>query len=632
MDKQAKKEANATLFFVAAAVTIYLLYDWAYRCRFLDAATMGLTKIFFQTLKPYLFYFRLAFVGSMILIGYVNMKTQFEKKPNKPLLFLLAGLSIACLLAGYIGYLWYNVIAYPLVLLSTAIFTIKSVQLYNSKKPEDQVLDTVATAEITDMRFSFNTDKGQLVVSNAEHGIWIEAGPGGGKTVLIENILYQAIKKDFAMFVYDFEGNPYETDETQGKEGTILSRTVYTTLKLLSKDTKLRFAFMNFNDMSRTVKPNPFSPKYLTSKLDIIEAVNTLMKNLEKEWVTKTDFWAKYAINLVTGGLLYLHKHQPKFCTVPHLVQLILSDIDPLLKLLSQDKELENYILPILTAYRQESSNQLAGVITTSQLPLTQIYIPEIFYVLNPKAEEEFDLDITKKENPYCFCVGNNGMKQNAALGPVLAVIATIVSKNMNQFNRHKAMYAVDEGDTIFIPNIDTMPATIRKKGVITLFAIQTFNQTIDRYGDLGAKKLRDNLNNQFLGKTNNADSAERMVKMFGEYKKTEFSTSQGDSGESQTASIRNERYLQIPDIGLQETGHFTGYVSNGKPPRFHAQFEYFSMEKMTIPRFSLPVNSGNLSNDLKVLDTLVQKNFEQIQRDIDLILEPFRQIEPTID
>jgi hypothetical protein len=485
-------------------------------------------------------------------------------------------------------------------------------------------LGDVSGGDITDTRFAFRTDKGVLVLPNAEHGIWIESGPGGGKTVLIDNLLAQAVEKDFAGLVYDFEGNPRETDDTGGKEGTILSRTVYTALKRRKAGGKVKFAFLNFNDLGRTIRCNPYSRKYIGSELDIIEMSHTLMKNLEKEWVAKTDFWASNAINVVTGAHLWLHKHRPDVCDIPHLIALILSDFRALLGLLASDKELETWVLPVVSAYRQEAFQQTAGVISSSQLPLTKLFIPEIFWVLSPPPEEEFNLDITHKDHPTFLCLGNNGIRQNAALGPVLALIITICTKNMNQFNRHKALLAVDEGDTIYLPNIDLVPATIRKKGVITLFAIQTFNQTIDKYGERPAKKLRDNLNNQFLGKTNNAESAERMVKIFGEYKKTEFSHSQGDSGDSQTATQRLEKYLQVPDIALQRTGHFTGYISNGDPARFHAQFENFDMDKLVIPRFSLPVHTGDVEKDEAVLNDLVMKNFRKIRKDVDEILAPY--------
>jgi len=625
MDKQSRKDINGSLFLLAALTLILLALDWTYRWRFISEDVF---KVPFNLFKPHIFYVRLLLVVFSVLIGYVNTRVDIHAKINKPLLYSYALAMIALFLFGYLDSNFYNLYLYPFVTLSAAFGTSFAVHYRNVKGASDQdQLAFASSANINDTSFTINTDKGKLVIPNAEHGIWIEAGPGGGKTVLIDNLLYQAVSKDFSVLVYDFEGNPQETDETNGKEGTILSRTVYTTMKL-RKEGKTKFAFLNFNDLSRTVRCNPYSKMYVDSDLDIIQLGNTLMKNLEKEWVTKTDFWASNAINVVIACHMGLHRHHPHMCDIPHLIALILSDFRQLLGFLASHPDLKVWALPVISAYEQEAHQQTAGVISTSQLPLTKLYSKEIFWVLSPPPEEAFDLDITNKKSPSSLCLGNNGIKQNDALGPVLALIATIVTKNMNRFGRHKGFLCIDEGDTIYLPNIDLIPATIRKKGVITLFAIQTFNQTIDKYTEKGAKKLRDNLNNQFLGKTNNLESAERIVKMFGEYRKTEFSQSEGDSGQSQTMSVKNEKLLQVPDIALQQTGHFTGYVSNATPPKFHAQLEYFQMEKMIIPRFSLPINTGDLSKDLAVLDNMVEQNFIKIRKDIDDLLLPFKPAE----
>lgn len=633
MDKQARKSANDSLFLVLALITIVLTMDWLYRSRLLSASMSDIYKPVFSLFKPYLLPIRSLHLVLVALLGYVNMQVDFKGTYNKLFLYALAFFLSIGLLLGYSHTLWYNMYLYPVIFLGATFSLLKAIQYSKAKThKDDDTLALVSSTAITDTTFTINTDKGQLGIPNAEHGIYIEAGPGGGKTVLIDNLLYQAVNKDFAVLVYDFEGNPEETDETQGVEGTILSRTVYTTLKIRTKQGKTKFAFLNFNDLSRTVRCNPYSKKYIDSDLDIIELANTLMKNLEKEWVTKTDFWASNAINVVTGCHMALHRYHPDICDIPHLIALILSDFRALLGFLASYPDLKTWVLPVLSAFEQEAHQQTAGVISTSQLPLTKLYIPEIFWVLSPPADQEFDLDITNKKNPTSLCLGNNGIKQNAALGPVIALIISICTKNMNRFGKHKGFLCIDEGDTIYLPNIDLVPATIRKKGVITLFAVQTFNQTIDKYGERGAKKLRDNLNNQFLGKTNNLESAERMVKMFGEYRKTEFSESQGDSGDSQTKSVRNEKLLQIPDVALQQTGHFTGYISNSPTPKFHAQCEYFSMEKMILPRFSLPVNTGDLDGDLKVLKEMVTQNFQKIRSDIDTLLLPFKPQDTTID
>ncbi|HAQ37980.1 MAG TPA: hypothetical protein DCQ58_05675, partial [Saprospirales bacterium] len=95
------------------------------------------------------------------------------------------------------------------------------------------------------------------------------------------------------------------------------------------------------------------------------------------------------------------------------------------------------------------------------------------------------------------------------------------------------------------------------------------------------------------------------------------------ESGESQTQSIRNERFLQPKDVAQQRTGHWTGFVANGNPPFFHAQFDYFNIKKYTIPPFAQRVNTGNPELDKQTMDKLVRDNFNKIRKDIGDMLAP---------
>ena len=101
-----------------------------------------------------------------------------------------------------------------------------------------------------------------------------------------------------AGFVYDWEGDP-----TKDKS-PILSRIAYGSIEhFRNKGMETpRFAYINFVDMSRTVRVNVLSPQYMSKgneSLFIRNIIMTLMKNLEASWKEKTDFWANNAINYV---------------------------------------------------------------------------------------------------------------------------------------------------------------------------------------------------------------------------------------------------------------------------------------------------------------------------------------------
>lgn len=623
MDKQKRENIGASLLFLVSIFFIFILSDWLWRAELFPDKWKEIYRPIFKIGKENLTVFKGAYLIIIALLAYSNPRVK-PKPYNKILLLSLAVIFGLIFMIGYVeAKLYYNLIFYPFSFL-VVTYALHEL-IHATTAPLDQsasVLTDVSTANSKTVPFVFQTDKGTLAVPDPTLGFYFEGTAGSGKSVMIENLLYQATHKGYAGVVYDFEGNPLEED------GAVLTRLVFTGLKQ-ARHVNTRFAFLNCTDLTKTVRCNPLSTKYLTSELDFINAGNTLMKNLEKEWVEKTDFWASNAINIVVGSALKLRKSNPTFCTIPHLVSFILSDFRAVLNYLATDKELEPWIMPVMSAYKQQANQQTAGVISSSQLPLTKLFTPEIFWVFAPPESEEFDLDITNKKDPVFFCIGNNP-KQKAALSPVIALVLSTCMEQMNQFDRVKSLFVVDELPTIYIPNLDTLPATARKKGVITTLTVQTFEQLVQANGKVNATIIRDNLSNQFVGKTNSYESADRIAKLFGEYKKTETSYTTSESGESQTQSIKNERFLQPKDVAQQRTGHWTGFVANGNPPFFHAQFDYFNIKKYTIPPFAQRVNTGNPELDKQTMDKLVRDNFNKIRKDIGDMLAPYMPIDDS--
>lgn len=621
MDKHKREQLGNSLILIISILFVFIFSDWLWRANLFPTDWRGTYRPVFTFMSPKLEMLKGLYLVVVCLLAYSNPRMQ-PKVYNKVFLASIAAATAALFMMGYIKALpYYNLIAYPFVMVSATVSLHELIQSSAVSRAfdESKVLTEVSTSD-KDTPFAINTDKGVLKIPAPTLGIYQEGAAGSGKSVTAKQLLYQAALNGYAGVFYDFEGNPLE------KDGAEISRVIYTALKH-SRNSNVKFAFLNFNDLTRTIRVNPVAPKYLRTELDVINVGNTLMKNLEKEWVEKTDFWASNAINVVVGALLKLRKSSPQFCTIPHLISFILSDFRAVLSYLSTDKELEPFIMPVMSAYKQNAGPQTAGVISSSQLPLTKLYVPEIYWVFNPPPQEEFHLDITNKVAPYWLCIGNNP-KQKQALSPVIALTLSICMEQMNQFDRLKSFFAVDELPTIYIPNLDTLPATARKKGVVTYLLVQTFKQLEGMYGKNSAEIIRDNLSTQLIGKTNSYETAERVSKMFGEYKKTESSFTLSDSGESQTKSQRNEKFLQPKDITQQPTGHWTGFIANAKPPFFHAQFDEFKIYPEAIPHFSKRFDTGDEQQDKQLMDTLVRENFIRVKRDIDELLQPYQPID----
>ena len=618
MDKQERKRTNEILFILLVPTTAMLITDWCFRFGFLSPEIMSFYKENVnEWIKPKLFYVRLVHIVFAGLLGWNN--TKFKDTPSKNYVFYsVAALSIFIFMSGYLRLVYYNLFFYPLGFLVGSVSILRTFQEIHNNQHESKNFKEVPKAPDAKDPLLIDTASGKMEIPERAHGTYIEAAAGGGKSNLIENFLWQEVQGKKAGFLYDYEGNPLE------KDGAILTKTVFTALKQTPRDHNVKFAFINFTDLTKTVRCNPIASKYMTNELDVLNAAHTFMKNLERDWIKKTDFWAQNALNYTTGCMLYQQRHMPEHMrTLPHLICLMLSDFRAILDMLSRDHSLEKWIMPIATAYKLNAQQQLSGVVSSTQLPVTKLFLPEIFYVLNPPPGEDFDLDITNPENPVWLCVGNNP-KRKQALSPVISLIFSVVKNNIDKLDQTEAAIVIDEVATAYFNQIDEIPATMRKKGVSTYISVQSFIQLIRDYGKENAETLRDNLSNVFIGKTNNKDTANRMVEFFGDYSRSERSTSIGDSGESQTLSQRDKKLLQIRDVTFQRTGHWTGYVSNAEPAMFHTQFKRFNIKKLSIPSFSAPINNADVSLVERTMKKIMADNFAKVQNEVKEYVAPY--------
>ena len=146
----------------------------------------------------------------------------------------------------------------------------------------------------------------------------------------------------------------------------------------------------------------------------------------------------------------------------------------------------------------------------------------------------------------------------------------------------------------------------------------------------LGFVLILSNLGNQFVGMTNNKETADRISSVFGKIKKLKTSYSTSESSLSQNNSLQEEFVIQSRDVAGQDIGHFTGKIAGGKPPFFSVQFPYFDKEKMyrkfqpKIPNFSLTVNTGDENMDKHIFQNQVEANFVRINQEITNLINSY--------
>ena len=616
---QQREHTNAGLWAILTVIFLLLILEYLLTNNFFTHFPYLLEL--YSKISPKMFLFRSIYIvlliGTFYLIPSIKLGKETTKK-QRIFFFILMVITSGLIILGYTNIPLYNIAMIPLLHLSNIYFTAKAIS-HNPGNFKDDIIFGTSDKKITDIGFTFQTKSGTLNVHNPYQGIWIEGGAGSGKSVsLIEPIIYQAIKQGYSGIVYDFKGNP-----------PTLGLTAYNTIKSLPK-IKTQFEIINFSQLTTTTRCNPIAPRYLKSKLYAMEVADIIMKNLNPEWIQKKDFWAENAINFLQGIIWFLRKNNPEYCTLPHVISLTLNDYDKVLRLLSKDEEVRTMMLPVMVAHEKNAEGQIAGVISSVQLPLNKLYTEEIFWVL---SKDELDLDLSNPEHPTILSISNDPAIQES-LRPAISLILSAVMQQINQQGKNKSLFCVDELPTIYIKKLDQLPATARSNKVATVLAVQDYSQLKRDYGEKEAMTILSNLGNQFTGMTNNQETSKRIAQILGKIKKTNTSVSESMSQTTQSVTTQMHEVLQEREIAGQPIGHFTGKIAGGNPPFFHTQFNQFLREKKipnyknNIPSFALEkefegkIAIKNKELETKIFSNLVKENFQKINTEIKKLLD----------
>ena len=618
---------------LAALSFVVILLDWLFIAGIADAGAWGYLsvirdKIHSAHLHENLWMFKLAYILFLCLICLLTFGS--STSDNKLAYVLSAAVLNGLFLFGYASS-YYNMYVYPVVFLAASIVTAQTIFKFKESISDEEFFKGVNKRK-SDFMFWIGTTKfGKLYIPKPQQHIWIDGGPGSGKSQsLIKPMIKQAALRGDAGLIYDYEGDP------TAENNPILTRVAYTAmLEAPSYDTK--FAFINFTDMSRTVRINIFSEKYFdqNGESDIAIAdlyfgnmAATLLKNLNTSFKEKQDFWYDTALIMTKAVFLRLHKdpvcRQKGFNTLPHAISIFLSDYNLVFRWLVEDRDVEMLASPIITPWKNQAMGQLSGTVSTLQSAFSKLLNPNIYWVM---SKDDFNLDVTNKENPSLLCLGNaQSIKESVA--PCLAMIIGCVMKQMNHAGKKKSIFFVDELPTIIINALDEFIATVRKHYVAVLFGVQDHDQCVRDYGEKSAAVLRSNCGNQFFGMTGNEHNARMVSEMFGEIRRRQLSitNSDGTSSHSTSESLQREKVVQTRDVTGQQVGEFMGKIVGGDPVFFKCRFEEFIYNTKEIPPFSLPVETNDPQISLKILKQNVYDNYEQIKEDVRLMLLPYQQ------
>jgi len=379
------------------------------------------------------------------------------------------------------------------------------------------------------------------------------------------------------------------------------------------------FYVINFDDLNRTHRCNPLDPEGMEDITDATEASRTIMLGLNRDWIKKQgDFFVESPINFLTAIIWYLRKYENgKYCTLPHVIELMQTDYDPLFAVLQQEEEIKVLINPFISAFQNKAKEQLEGQIASAKIGLARLSSPQLYYVL---SGNDFTLDVNNPEEPKIVCVGNNPQKLQV-YGAVLSLYISRMIKLVNRKGQLKSSLIFDEFPTIYFNNIDSLIATARSNKVATTLAVQDFSQLRKDYGAEQADVIAGIVGNVISGQVT-GDTAKKLSETFGKIMQDRESMSINSSDTSTTKSTQMEYAIPASKIASLSSGEFVGIAADNPEQKiklkvFHSEIQNNHKEMKREEKEFKPIPIIQ-----EVSQVTIQEVYLRIKRDIQDLLE----------
>ena len=328
-------------------------------------------------------------LGSKALIAFIVFAT-YIIKAGKPIEDSWKKLIIMTVLAAALFFFPYlNATQYVLTTLAGYAFLSVSVarlgrKINGFRRADNDPLETFDQCQEkieTDMSVNIPTKyqwkhtmhRGWINVVQPQRATLVMGVPGSGKSFAVYNpFIEQMITKAFPMFVYDYK-YPDLTEKVYNEY-------------LLHKDAYMRrwgkepqFCILNFNDPRESMRCNPLSPKYLNDPADTAEVADIIFRNVNPQSIEKDDFFTMSAKVYIDALIWFLRIHgKPagKYCTFPHLIELMCCPYQQVFKMLMQHEEIRVKLVPFKSALEGKAMEQLMGQIASAQIPLLRFASP----------------------------------------------------------------------------------------------------------------------------------------------------------------------------------------------------------------------------------------------------------------
>lgn len=609
------KNFKEGLFIGMAIFLLLIIFDYSFSSHLLETTrlyhfrkTAIIIRAFYFFLFGVLCYYSAKGTAS-------NKKNLVIENGTKIALFIVTLFCVAGLL--FIDYLSFKIIlyAYPTLFLVanfTEGFLILN-YINSQEKTDDNTTNLGVEDYISDRQLTITlaAQGGYINIINPARSVMVIGGAGAGKSASVaEPVIIKSIGKKYTGFVYDFK---FPT----------LADVVYSSFQY-HQEKQIKFYPISFTELDKSYRFNPLDPFYLETQTHVEEYSWALYSNLDREAIKKGGFFPESAAGLLKAVIWFMKRKHPEYCTLPHVLNIILNASDKdLIAMIISDEQTKGMMKSVKEAAEKKATDQLAGVLGSLTMQLQKINTPEINWVL---SGNDFTIDLNNKNDPKFIVLGSNPTVRTA-LSPIIAFTSTVLLKVMNQQGKQQSMALIDEGPTVYIPNLDEIPATARSNKLAIYYMAQDFSQMDAMYGKDKRMALVSNLAYQFYGNISGLETAEYVSRMFGkEYRiiqSTNTGTSNSDGGESKSQgasySEQQREILKANEMFSLPVGTFVGKLVETKNEWFKARLkrvgdEYPDYRLKNIPSFVMDfVLTGE---DLKRIESDLKEIKEDILKD----------------
>ena len=325
---------------------------------------------------------------------------------------LLSGLCLFFIASGFCGVM--SVICTGtgyLLYFSGAVLLGRKYRSFDPNLPD--YLDTFPQCgELIENKYSVNIPmkyqyegrihKGYINAVSVFRGTLVIGTAGAGKSYSVYGpFIRQMLRKGYAMFVYDYK----YPDLTNKVLNELLDN-------YGCYDIKPKMYVVNFDDPLYSHRFNPLNPHYLTDPIDATEIAEIIMKNVNKGNEQESEDFFSLSARCYIDLLIWFLKiyDDGKYCTFPHLIELMGQDYRNVFDVLKKYDELEVKRNTFEDAIKDKAYEQLQGQIASARVPLNRFASKTLYWTL---SADDFSLQINDPESPEIICVGNNPRRQS---------------------------------------------------------------------------------------------------------------------------------------------------------------------------------------------------------------------------